>query len=234
MGITAGPSYTTEQGFVISPLYLSITNMRFNLLPGNTFQSIFTVQAYKSREDKHLGRAPISIPSHLQLAESFIQAKDFYRKSVFQLGYEAAKTRWAISGYLLEDVFEPGQPHGTQYIYDVSGFNVDGFNAAGYKEDGFNAAGFNAQGYDRDGYDAQGFNLEGYNRAGYDRDGFDRNGYNSFGFDRDGYNSAGFNSSGFDRDGYDVDGYNVNGVDRDGNLRPPPSAPEPQPEPEAP
>lgn len=220
MGITAGPSYTTEQGFVISPLYLSITNMRFNLLPGNTFQSIFTVQAFKSREDKHQGRAPITLPSHLQLAESFIQAKDFYRKSVYQMGYEAAKTRWAISGYSLTDVFEPGQPHGTQYIYDASGFNIDGFNSEGYGTDGFNSSGFNVQGYDRDGYDAQGFNAEGYTRAGYDRDGYDRNGYNELGFDRQGFNSSGYNSVGLDRDGYDVNGYDINGLDRNGNPRP--------------
>ena len=234
MGITAGPSYTTEQGFVISPLYLSITNMRFNLLPQNTFQAIFTVQAYKSREDKHMGRAPISIPSHLQLAENFIHAKDFYRKSVYQLGYEAAKIRWALSGYSLQDIFEEGQPHGTQYIYDVSGFNIDGFNAAGFAADGFNAAGFNTQGYDRDGFNGEGYNAEGYNRLGFDRDGYNAEGYNSLGFDREGYNSSGYNSVGFDKDGYDVDGYDVNGLDRNGNLRPQPSAPESQPEPAAP
>lgn len=186
MGITAGPSYTTEQGFVISPLYLSITNMRFNLLPGNTFQAVFTLQAFKSREDKHLGRAPIYLPSHLQLAESFIDAKDFYRKSVYQMGYEAAKTRWTISGYTLQDIFEEGQPHGTQYIYDVSGFNVDGFDSNGFTADGFMASGFNAQGYDRDGFDAHGFNAQGFNRAGFDINGYDRDGYDTFGIDRAG------------------------------------------------
>lgn len=205
MGITAGPSYTTEQGFVISPLYLSITNMRFNLLPGGTFQTIFTVQAFKSREDKHLGRAPIPLPSHLELAESFIQSKDFFRKSVFQIGYEAAKVRWAISGYVLNDVFEEGQPGGAEYIYNSTGFNIDGYNSEGFGVDGFNSSGFDNDGYDRDGYNAQGYNRDGYNRLGYDQDGYDRDGYNA---------------QGYDKDGYDREGYDIAGIDKDGNPRP--------------
>lgn len=186
MGITAGPSYTTEQGFVISPLYISITNMRFNLLPGNKFQCVFTLQAYKSRDDKHLGRAPISIPSHLQLVESFIDTKDFFRKSVFQMAYEAAKVRWSLSGYALDDIFEEGQPGGTEYIYNSNGFNVDGFDEAGYKVDGYNKYGFHRNGYDREGFNAEGIDQDGFNRMGYDAEGYDRDGYNVAGVDRNG------------------------------------------------
>ena len=201
MGLSAGPpAFTTDQGFSVCPVYLSIGNYRFTTLSGGMFQCVFQVNAYKSREDKHEGRSPLSLPPALQNAEAFVYWKDFYLKSFFQIGYDAAKVVWQQAGFEVHDVYEPGQPGGSQYTYDCSGFNIDGYNCAGY---------------DQNGIDREGFDREGYNSAGYDRNGFDRNGY-----DAQGYDMYGFNAQGYDREGYDNQGYNAQGLDRDGNPRP--------------
>lgn len=221
MGITAGPSYVTEQGFVVSPVYLSLTSYRFQRVPDGKFQSVFTVQAYKSREDKAAGRAPLNLPGYLANAECILQYADFYRKSIFALGYDAAKAAWQAAGFVVEDILEPGQPGPSEYIYNSSGFDIDGFNAAGFNADGFDREGFNVDGYDRDGYGRDGFNAQGYDRQGYGRDGFDVEGYDRYNFDREGYDRAGFNREGYDREGYNAQGYNAEGLDRDGNPRPP-------------
>lgn len=237
MGITAGPSYTTDQGFVVSPVYLSLTSYRFMRLPDAKFQCVFSIQAFKSREDKKAGRAPLTIPTALSNAESFLTYADFYRQSMFAHGYDAAKRLWQSAGFTVEDVQEPGQPGATQYIYDASGYTIDGFNSAGYDSQGFDSGGFNVDGYDREGYDRTGFNSQGYDRQGYGRDGFDKDGFDRYNFDRDGYDRAGFNREGYDREGYNAQGYNAQGLDRDGNPRPtidasgnPPPSGEPAPE----
>jgi hypothetical protein len=209
MGIEVD-SYTTESGFVVSPAYLNVTSFRLLICADGAIQCAFGIQLYKSREDKHAGRSPIVLPISLSTAETFIVWKDLYRQSLFGIAYAAAKARWQAEGYVVNDVYEPGQPTPTQYTYDLSGYNIDGFNSEGYDADGYDR-----EGYDHDGYNASGYDQYGYNRDGYDASGFDRDGY-----DHDGYDRMGFNRDGWDRDGFGRDGYNAQGLDRNGNPRP--------------
>lgn len=205
-------SYTTESGFVLSPGYLSVTSFRLLICPDGAIQCAFAVQLYKSREDKHVGFSPIPLPISLATAECFIVWKDLYRQSLFGNAYDAVKRRWQSEGYSLQDVYEPGQPTATQYTYDLTGYNIDGFNASGY----------DSEGYDRQGFNAEGFNRAGYDHEGYNRDGYDATGFNREGYDRDGYDRMGFNRDGWDREGFGRDGYNAQGLDRNGNPRPEP------------
>ncbi len=220
MGITAGPTYVTDQGFEVAPVYLSLNSYRFQRLSDGKFQCVFGIQGFKSREDKVAGRAPLNLPAYLSVAESFLGILDFYRKSIFAHGYDAAKRRWQDAGYVVEDIHEEGQIENFEYIYNATGWDVDGFNPQGYDAEGYDRTGFNAQGYDRDGYDRQGYTIDGYDRGGYDRDGFTAEGYDRYGYDREGYDRDGYDRTGYDKDGYDRSGYNAEGLDRDGNPRP--------------
>jgi hypothetical protein len=220
MGITAGPTYVTDQGFEVSPVYLSLNSYRFQRLPDGKFQCVFGIQAFKSRDDKVAGRAPLNLPTYLSVAESFLGSLDFYRKSIFAHGYDATKKRWQSSGYTVTDIHEPGQIGDFEYIYNAQGYDVDGFNPQGYDTEGYDRTGFNAEGYDRNGYDRTGYDVEGYDRFGYDRDGYTKEGYDRFGYDREGFDRDGYDRAGYDKDGYDRAGYNAEGFDRDGNPRP--------------
>jgi hypothetical protein len=216
MGIIAGPSFTTEQGFILSTLYLSVNFYRFLTSQDGRMQCVFGVQAFKSREDKLFGRQPIHLGPHLSTVESFVSQTDFYRMSVHGVAYNALKSRWASEGYTLQDVYEAAQPGATQYIYDASGYDIDGYNALG-----FNAAGFNNH-----GYNALGFNSAGFNAIGYNAEGYNSGGFNSSGYTADGYDMMGFNRDGWNRSGFGRDGYNQQGLDVNGNPRPePPSMP---------
>lgn len=195
MGIEVGPTYTTEQGFQLSPLYVSVTTFRFLLTPdGVTYHCIFEFQGYKSREDKRAGRSALSLPRQHSHVETMFNTREFQRYDIFELAYRVAKQ--AFAGYTVQDVYEPNQVNGSTFCFNAQGVDIDGFNTQGYDADGYNREGFNAQGYNREGYDINGYDAQGYN-------------------------AQGFNQAGYDRDGYDYAGYNAQGVDRDGNPRPP-------------
>jgi hypothetical protein len=207
MGILVGPTYNTNEGFVIPWMYLDIQSLRFvTTLSGNTLSAVFVVSAYKSIEDKLAGAIPIRIPNNLSTAETFIHPSEFYLKTPYEIAYEQITLVWEAAGYEVQNVLEPDQPAPYTYIFNSSGYDYNGFNAQGLDKDGYDRNGFNAQGWDRDGYDKDGYNAAGFNRAGYDKNGF---------------NAQGFNSMGYDKDGYDKDGYNMMGLDKDGNPRPP-------------
>ena len=212
MGIIAGPSFTTEQGFTLTTLYLSVNFYRFLTSQDGRMQCVFGVQAFKSREDKLSGRQPINLGPHLSTVESFVSQSDFYRKSVHGVAYSALKSRWASEGFTLQDVYESAQPGETQYVYDSNGFNIDGYNALGFNSAGFNNHGYNALGYNSAGYNALGYNAQGYNSGGFDSTGYTVDGYDMMGFNRDGWNRSGFGR----------DGYNQQGLDINGNPRPEP------------
>ena len=212
MGLIAGPSFTTEQGFVLTTLYLSVNFYRFLTSQDGRMQCVFGVQAYKSRDDKIAGRQPINLGPHLSTVESFVPQSDFYRLSVHGVAYNAVKSRWANEGYTVQDVHEGGQPGAAQYIYDSNGFNIDGYNVLGFNAAGFNNHGYNQQGYNMNGYNALGYNAQGYNSAGFNSTGYNEAGYDMMGFNRDGWNAAGFGR----------DGYNQQSLDVNGNPRPAP------------
>ena len=66
MGLTVGPSYTTDEGFVLPAMYLTIDSFRLVRTQSNdVFGSTFTVAAYQSRDSFHGGSRPIKIPQHL-------------------------------------------------------------------------------------------------------------------------------------------------------------------------
>lgn len=237
MGITAGPSFTTEQGFEISLLYLSVNYYRLMSLPEGHTQCVFGVQGFKSREDKRAGRQPVVLPPSLSMIESTASPSDFFRMSIQGLAYAAIKARWASMGYTISDVYESGQATASQYIYDSSGFNVDGynflgfnaqgFNNHGYTAQGFNAQGFNALGYNVQGYNSMGFNeigynAEGFNMMGYNAEGYNKDGYTMMGYNAEGYNMQGYNREGFNSQGFDIFGYNAQGLNAEGNPRPVP------------
>lgn len=217
MGIIAGPSFTTEQGFTLTALYLSINFYRFLTTTDGKMQCVFGVQAFKSRDDKLSGKQPINLGPHLSTVETFTPHADFYRQSLHGVAYSALKSRWGNEGYTLTDVHETGQPSATQYIYDSAGFNIDGYNLLGFNSAGFNNHGYNAAGYNVNGFNALGFNALGFNSAGFNEQGYNEAGYDMMGFNRDGWNSAGFGR----------DGYNQQGLDVNGNPRPQPIVPSP-------
>lgn len=191
MGITVGP-LVTPQGFQVDALYIRIVTFRILLTQGNsTYHCIFSYEGFKSYEDKVNGFSPLSIPEELRQAETIVNVLEFLRKDIFEIGYSSLKSRLAGSSYTVNDIHEPSQYKGSDYRfngtgYDVDGYNVNGFNALGYDKDGFNASGYDSEGYDRDGYNAQGYNRQGFDRNGYDIDGYDLYGYNQAGVDRDG------------------------------------------------
>jgi hypothetical protein len=189
MGLTVGP-IVTPQGFQVNALYIRIVTFRILLTQGNTssYHCIFSYEGFKSYEDKVNGYSPLSIPEELRQAETIVNVLDFLRKDIFEIGYNTLKSRLAGSSYTVNDIHEPSQYKGSDYRfnrsgYDVDGFNPDGFNAAGYDKDGFNAQGYDSEGYDRDGYNAQGYNRQGFNQSGFDKDGYDYMGYNQAGLD---------------------------------------------------
>jgi hypothetical protein len=235
MGITAGP-YTTEEGFTIPCVYLSIDCFRLLKALGSTnFGTLFVVNAYRSRDDKLAGRQALRMPAHLTHIEMFLAPDDFYKQTLYGYAYTAIKAVWTTAGYTVTDIHETGQPYPNTFIYDASGFNFAGFNHLGWDADGYGEDGFNATGWDREQYDREGFNAAGYNRGGFNKDGFNKDGYDMMGFnaagwdkdgyDRLGYNAAGYNregydKNGFDKDGYDAQGYNAAGVNAAGESRP--------------
>ena len=216
MGITAGPSFTTEQGFVVSPLYLCVNYYRLMSLPEGHTQCAFGVQGFRSRDDKKAGRQPVALPPVLSMIESTASPDDFFRMSIQGLAYAAIKARWTSMGYTISDVYEAGQATASQYIYDASGYNVDGFNSIGFNLQGYNSHGFNAQGYNAQGYTALGYNAQGYNAQGFNSQGFNAEGYNSFGFNAEGYNAEGYTVQGFNAQGYNAQGYNAQGFNAEG------------------
>lgn len=221
MGLTAGPTYITAEGFEISPLYLSVSGFRFLQLPASlTYQAVVYVEGYKSRDDKYAGRKAIALPAYLANAEGFVTTLDFVRKGAFGVFYGIVKQVWTQAGYVVEDVKEMGQCDPQDYVYDCSGFNVDGFGCNGFDVNGFDKQGFNKDGIDRQGYDREGFDKDGYDRQGYKRDGFNKDGFNRYGWDADGYDKDGYNNEGYNRAGFDRDGYNRFGLDINGHPRP--------------
>jgi len=221
MGITAGP-YTTEEGFTIPTVYLSIDC--FRLLKAHAsvnFGTLFVVNAYRSRDDKLAGRQALRMPAHLTNVEMFLAPDDFYKQTLYGYAYTAIKNVWTAAGYTVNDVHEAGQPYPNTFIYDASGFNFLGFNSAGldvegYGEDGFNLAGWDREHYDREGFNAAGYNRGGYNKDGFNAEGFDVMGFNDAGYNKDGYDKTGYNAAGFNRDGYDKNGFNKDGWDYQG------------------
>lgn len=221
MGLTAGPLYTTAEGFEISPLYLSVSGFRFLQIQGSSqYHSVVYVEGFKSREDKYAGRKAIVLPANLANAEGFVSMMDFIRKGAFGVFYDIVRSAWVTSGYVVEDIVEMGQCKPSDYVYDCSGFTVDGFNSSGFNESGFDKDGFNENGIDRDGYTREGYDSEGYNRQGYNHQGYNRLGFTIVGYDSEGYTIDGYNTEGFNRAGFDRDGYNRFGLDINGNPRP--------------
>lgn len=221
MGLTAGPTYTTAEGFEISPLYLSVSGFRFLQIQGTLkYHSVVYVEGFKSREDKYAGRKPIVLPANLSNAEGFVTMMDFIRKGAFGVFYDIVKKAWTQEGYVVEDVVEMGQCTPGNYVYDCSGFDVDGFNCSGFNVQGFGKDGFNKDGVDALGYNRAGFDKDGYNRQGYNKNGFNKEGFNIFGYDADGYDKDGYNNQGYNRAGFDRDGYNRFGLDVNGTPRP--------------
>ena len=221
MGITAGP-YTTEEGFTIPTVYLSIDCFRLLKALGSVnFGTLFVVNAYRSRDDKLAGRQALRMPAYLTNVEMFLAPDDFYKQTLYGYAYDRIKAVWTGAGYTVTDIHEAGQPYPTTYIYDASGFNFLGFNANGWDAEGYGEDGFNLAGWDREHYNRQGFNAAGYNRGGFNKDGFNKDGYdimglNAAGYDKDGYNRFGFNAAGYNREGFDKDGFDKNGYDKDG------------------
>lgn len=127
MGITAGPSYTTDQGFVLSPIYLNIGSVTIQATEDSQpLGAIFNIFGYKSYQDRLSGNQPINLPYSLSVIQTTIDYKDAFRQSVFGLAYDIIAARWQSAGYTTENVLEPGQPLPKQYIYDSSGLDIDG------------------------------------------------------------------------------------------------------------
>ena len=110
MGITAGPSYTTDEGFVISPLYLSVNSMRFTVTADGDLHCVYTVRGYKSRADKKAGRNAINLPQNLSLMDTFVNSSVLASQNMYTVTYLAIKRTWGLAGFQVDDVIEPGQP----------------------------------------------------------------------------------------------------------------------------
>jgi hypothetical protein len=110
MGITAGPSYTTDEGFVISPLYLSVNSMRFTVTADGDLHCVYTVRGYKSRADKKAGRNAINPPQNLSLMDTFVNSSVLANQNMYTVTYLAIKKTWGLAGFQVDDVIEPGQP----------------------------------------------------------------------------------------------------------------------------
>jgi len=109
MGLTVGPSYTTEYGIVISALYLSIDFMRFMIDTHGNIQCTFTVQGFNSLADKKNGRQSIHLPQNLTVISKSTRATLLNSSSVYEFAYNAVKELWIQTGYEITDVYESGQ-----------------------------------------------------------------------------------------------------------------------------
>lgn len=217
MGVTIGPTYTTEHGIELTPMYISITNVRILPIGNGNFQLTYIFEAYKSREIKKNGGSPIQLTYGMNISDVIIPASEFATSSIFSIGYQTLQGKF--ENYIIDPIFEPGQIKLDDYKYNADGFDINGFNTQGYDKDGYDKDGYNSQGYDKDGYDQQGYNSQGYNKDGYNQQGYNSQGYNSQGYDSAGYNSAGYDINGYDIAGFDNNGYNQQGYDRDGYNR---------------
>ena len=212
MGITVGVSYTTNEGFVLSSMYLSVESFRLvKTLSNDVFGCTFTVGAYQSRDFLHSRVSSIHIPQHLANCEMFVRPNDFYSQTLYGLAYQRVKEVWEAQGYTITDVHESDQPTPTTFIYDSEGYTFAGFNVNGIDREGYNAQGYNAEGYNRQGYNAQGFNAQGFNSMGFGSDGFNAQGIDMFGFNREGYDAEGYNRQGYNAEGYNRFGLNAQG-----------------------
>jgi len=212
MGITVGPSYTTDEGFTLSSMYLSVESFRLiKTLSNDVFGCTFTVGAYQSRESLYGKASSIKIPQHLANCEMFVRPADFYSQTLYGLAYQRIKEVWEAQGYTITDVHESSQPTPTSFIYDSEGYTFAGFNVNGIDREGYNVQGFNAEGYNRQGYNAQGFNSQGFNIMGFGVDGFNSQGFNMMGFNQQGYDTEGYNYQGFNAEGYNRYGLNALG-----------------------
>ena len=127
MGITVSP-YTTDEGFVLDTMYLSIESFRLvKTLSNDVFGCVFTVAAYKSRDALHAGVSPIKIPQHLANCEAFVRPTDFYTTTIYGIAYQRVKDVWFSHGFQIRDVQEPNQPSPTSFVYDSQGIQLRGF-----------------------------------------------------------------------------------------------------------
>ena len=186
MGVTISPPFVTREGYTVTNMYLSVDSFRLMNLGQKNYQCVFTIKAYISRDTKGAGAASISLPQNLEQIETTLMSLDFSRQTIYGQAYAALARVWHAAGYTLTPVLEAGEPTPTQYIYDASGYNVDGFNSHG-----FNAAGYDKNGFNAEGYNAGGFNAQGYNAAGYNAQGYNAQGYNVAGYNYMGFNSLG-------------------------------------------
>ena len=106
MGITIGPNFTTDSGITLSSIYVTISSMRYTVTANGDLHSVFTVQAYKSREDKMAGRAPISLPQNLTFFDTFLNKSALQNGNLYTLAYEATKARFGLSGFQVTDVMD--------------------------------------------------------------------------------------------------------------------------------
>jgi len=217
MGVTIGPTYITEEGFEISPLYISLSSTRILPIGNGNYQLTFIFEAFKSRDDKKAGKSQIKLPYGMNVIDVIQQSSVFSQTTLFNIAYKSLEQRFG--SYNIEQILEAGQLDNREYKYntqgyDIDGFNAQGFNALGYDINGFNIDGFNASGFNTQGYDLEGYNVGGYNTAGYNRQGFNMTGYNSAGYDMSGYDIYGFNAQGYSMNG----GYNYSGHMPDGTL----------------
>ena len=109
MGLTVGPSYTTEYGIVISALYLSIDFMRFMIDSNGNIQCTFTIQGFNSLVDKKNGRQSIHLPQNLAVITKSTRAGLLNKSSIYEFAYTAIKDLWVQTGYEINDVYEHGQ-----------------------------------------------------------------------------------------------------------------------------
>jgi len=216
MGVTIGPTYITEEGFEISPLYISLSSTRILPIGNGNYQLTFIFEAFKSRDDKKAGRSQIKLPYGMNIIDVIQEGAVFSQTTLFDIAYKSLEQRFG--SYTITQVLETGQVDNREYKYntqgyDIDGFNAQGFNALGYDINGYNQDGFNASGFNTQGYDLEGYNVGGYNTAGYNRQGFNMTGYNSAGYDVNGYDIYGFNAQGYSMNGgYDYSGHTPDGI----------------------
>ena len=132
MGFTATGSFTTPEGFLLSSIYVSIRTYTVHFMfNSRQLECTYITAAYKSFDDKEAGKQALTLSSALSVFRSYILPIEFYRQSFFGVGYAIVKGEWTTQGFTVDDVFEAGQPRPRQYIYDASGFNIDGFDISG-------------------------------------------------------------------------------------------------------
>ena len=109
MGITVGPTFTTDSGFTVEGLYISIDTLRYTITPDNDVHSVFTVQAFKSRDDKKNGCKSITLPQYLKSFDTFLDKNTLQSGNIFTIAYEIVRRAWAMAGFMIVDIIEPGQ-----------------------------------------------------------------------------------------------------------------------------